>query len=183
MDINSPTYHATIAQLNGAVEFFLKTGFLMLEDPEIDKAVSWPQRHREWVKNAPPLPQPQMRKLIRKIAKELKRPLVFAHKAYYPNHDGVITVQLKRIKRHAPLMSPFFLLNSYEGKSWEFDKLTPGNIFAFRWKAAPANWELVFIGTEGREKFNEWMEFIQNSPECRKALKLPEANNVIPLAA
>jgi hypothetical protein len=173
MQIASPTYHQTIKQLDDAVFHFLTTGVVELADPYVDQKADYTTRRKQWRDNAPSLPKQQLRKLVRKIAKELKRPIIIVETSWYPDPAGTIVVKLKKLKRHAPLMTTFFLLEQFDGGYYQMDTRKEGES-AFRWMACATEWRLVFIGKEGRAQFEEWMEFIQKTPECRKALKIPE---------
>ena len=159
----SLTYDKVIGNFERAVKELTETGIVELSMPK--RPAEYNTKYRAYWKLVDgqwPIGVVFVRKTIRRIARELKRPVVIAE--YKPWTKGFI-VTMKQRKTLAPLVANFLLLESSDTRAWIEG---PGGI-AFR--RDKTNWYVRF---ETSEHFKEWKTFVLGSETCRKALKLPD---------
>jgi hypothetical protein len=173
----STTYDRALSQLETAGQQLLDTGIVLLEYPKIN----WPPSHTPWTdpawstarteyrKSFLPINNAIVRATIKRVARELKRPVIVAEKDYFGNPDGRIRVTIKRAKKRAPLVAQFMLLD-YSSVPISFRK-------------DGTNWYLWFVGYKGVRAFKNWVEFCRIDPDCRSALMLPPLAPDLQLAA
>lgn len=176
----SPTYARTLDQIDAAMESFLSTGFVVFQDPQIDPAWDYAKRRRVYREQAPPLGNVYVRKLVRKTARELKRPIVIAETTYWSDKNGVTKVTVRKLKRNAPLISQFLLLEAVD-RDWQmFDKHNKATVVR---RQNTANWYIAFKGRKGQIAFRQWMAACIADPEYRKLFKLPPLEEAVKPAA
>jgi hypothetical protein len=171
----SPTYDRVMGNFEAAAKQFIETGFFEGYGPKPDANLSWAQRWRAHEREYP-ISKTFMRKVMRKIASETKRPIIIAETDYW--HDGGTrtVVKLRKTKNNAPLIAQFLLLESttvYDGSK------KPG-VYQ---RQDGSNWYVTFLGPKGQRMYREWKSQVVADPDCRKALKLPPLEPELKLAA
>lgn len=159
----SPTYDRVMSNFETAANQFYETGFFEASAPPIRPNESWSKRWREHDKQFP-ISKTFIRKVVRRIAKDLKRPVIIAETEFYSGEH--IRVQLRKSKNTAPLFAQFMLLE--EKPAYSDRKAT-----TISWRQDGSNWYVEFRGTKGRRVFEDWKRNCRFDPTCRKALKLP----------
>jgi hypothetical protein len=170
----SPTYAQVVGNLDRAVQSLLTTGFVELAVPA--EEFSREKWHAFWrkVENEWPIGRVFVRKVIKRIARELKRPIVVVETA--PWSPGVHEVTMRQRKALAPLVAAFMLLPE-NGEIRRGQPVRQGT--GIRYRQDTVNWYVTF---DSREAYVEWRDYVLNDPACRKALKLPTAE-IVQLAA
>lgn len=121
----------------------------------------------------PILPTPTLRKFVRAMAREAKRPFVWAETYHTRWGDqteeqwfGHLTIP--RLKKLQPVMAPFLLLPE-SGSRW---KSPPGSFRAWISSREKTNLRVTFRGTQGRAMFHSMIQRVCNDPIARKAMGL-----------
>lgn len=160
----SNTYDKVLGNLEATVASFLETGFVEFIMPEQQANAGWRpywnKIHRDW-----PIGMTFYRKVIKHIAREVKRPVVVVE--LKPWTQGFY-ITIKKRKFTAPLIAPFLLLDeSIEGsRGWRKMK-------GVNFRQDTANYYLKF---EREKDYREWRKHCLTHPDCRKALKLPPSD-------
>jgi hypothetical protein len=152
-----------------------------------DGELKWdPDRWRNWRNDTTPAEQ-TLNKMIRRCAAELRLPYMKAHKGWTQVHKGfgaggknewqlvpVVNLQVRRQKRAEVLVAPLMLVGSFKPS---FDRVTLKeeskdriNIDTHR----PTNWFIEFRGPNCYEAFDDWLQYLRDTPECRDALRLTD---------
>ena len=167
----SPTYDRVIGNFEQAAKLFVETGFFEVTDPEVRQDQTWSQRWREHEKNFP-ISKTFIRKVMRQVAKDLKRPIIIAEVDYWSGEKR-IRVKLRKSKRTDPLVAQFMLLE--EGFSVARTPIS--------WRQDGSNRYFWFLGDKGVRAYDEWKRLCCSDPACRAALKLPPLEEPLRLAA
>lgn len=167
--VASPTYDRVVGNLENVFSEFLETGFATFEMPDKpdkpDNAKDWRGYWRAVDKQWPIGPCFH-RKIVRRTAKELKRPLVIVER-----HWGIsLRVTVRKAAVRVPLVAQFLLLLADGTPRWEQVKRGM-SVTASQDKT---NWYLFFDkGRKGERAFEEWKKYVLSDGTCRAALKLP----------
>jgi hypothetical protein len=173
----SPTYDRVMGNFEAAAKQFSETGFFEAFDPKPNGEKSWHQRWKAHERECP-VSKTIMRKVMRKVASELKRPIIIAETDYW-HEAGIRTrVKLRRTKNNAPVIAQFLLLNEPDGGRYSSGK-KPG-VYSGQ---DGTNWYVTFLGDKGQKIFRQWKEQVVADPACRKAMKLPPLEPELKLAA
>jgi hypothetical protein len=173
----SRTYAQVVGNLDQAVQSLLTTGFVELVVPageygtEEKRRAFWRQVENEW-----PIGRVFVRKVIKRIARELKRPIVVVEHAPWMARKYEVTMRQR--KHLAPLVAAFMLLPETEVVH-RGGKATIRQGSGVRYRQDTVNWYVTF---DSREAYVGWRDYVLNDPACRKALKLPTAE-IVQLAA
>jgi hypothetical protein len=104
---------------------------------------------------------PYIRKFLRHMCKEHKRPFVHAEDSY----GGVIILYIPNQKRLQPIMAPLFMVSS-EYSGWGRNNGEP-----ITWRNNQKSL-VIFTFHENRDVFYNWRRTLSAAPEFRKILRL-----------
>lgn len=170
----SPTYDRVLSNFEAAIMDFVNTGFFEKVDPKFDRQKSWFQHHRERDQRFP-ISQTFVRKVVRQVAKEMRRPIIIAQTDWWSGDVRTI-IALRHTKRNAPLIAQFLLLE--ETRNYNDRNKSPVTR-----RQDTVNWYVQFNGKRGQQLYRDWKANCLADPECRKALKLPPLEEPVKLAA
>jgi hypothetical protein len=161
----SATYVREMASVQKIIEDYVETGVAQLTETDMrathdgdpNDYLLWRKGYRE---NRVFISSPfNMRQFVRRVAKDLNRPIVIAYRSFWGAGTDNTRVTIKKLKRHIPLVAEFFLTEgSYHGPVYLHKDQT--------------NWYLKFSGEQGRKLYEHWYEQCRTNPEYRKALKI-----------
>jgi hypothetical protein len=168
---SSATYRNNLSVINDAVESFVETGIARIQDLDYSHLgnSNWTEKSKFWRQNKRTIAgHQQVRSFVKKIARDLKRPIITAEMDGWQGQK--VTVTIRYLKRNDVIMSPFHLLND--------DIHSPVRV-----RRDTKNWYVHFHGPAGRQLFEKWYEQYPTVPEYRHALKLPPLAPDLKLAA
>jgi hypothetical protein len=185
----SPTYDRVMKQFEAATEQLIASGIVEFCDPKVlwpTESVpygnaAWDKARSEHRKQLPPLGDVFVRKLVKKVAKDLKRPLVTAETQYFSDRDGYTFVTIKRAAVRAPLVAQFLVL--LDGNHTTPRRYAGAGAPPIQFGQDKINWYIAFKGRKGQRAFADWKQHCLTHPDCRRALDLPPLESELKLAA
>jgi hypothetical protein len=170
---HSPLRDAVIARINELTDTFLETGFFTWSEDRTKEG---------WYNKRMPLVghETSVRKYVRKVAAELKRPFVIVDVStrsnytpgigWVPDPNFYASVSIPSVKYTAPLRSALLLVSQPVGRAFRRDK--PPVPVGIRHECRRQIF--YFYGPQGQHVFDEFMERCKTDKAFRKALKLKD---------
>ncbi len=166
-------YTKAMSLINGAVESFIETGVAVIRGTDmsgIDYS-DWKAKFKRYRTENTSIATPMfVRSFVRKVAQDLKRPIVFAVVDGWAGER--VTVTIKKLKRNEVVAAPFLLALESDSRWRKVDPKTP--LWGHQDKT---NWYFHFDGPNGRKAFEAWFEQCKTDPAFRKAMKLTPTDN------
>lgn len=149
-----------------ATEHFLVTGIAFVREPVIS-GPTWRDKYREYRKQLGMTRESIVRRFLRMLAKEQKRPFVYAHTGGWCDASELFLTILKKAFLRPVIFS--LLIGSQEA---DLQTARTTNLPLSHYTDM-TNWYFFFRGETGRRLFDAWYEQCRTDPAFRKALKLP----------
>ena len=157
---STPTYRNNLKVINDAVESFVETGVARIQDLDYSHLdnCNWTEKSKFWRQNRRVVASHhQVRSFVKRIAKDMKRPIITAELDGW--QGAKVVVKIRYLRRSDVVVAPFHLLSE--------DSTSPVRI-----RHDTKNWYVHFHGPKGRELFEKWFEQCRTDPAFRKAMKL-----------
>ncbi len=148
-----------------ATEHFLITGIAFVREP-VMSGQTWRDKYSEYRKQPGMTREVIVRRFLRMVAKEQKRPFVYAHTGGWRDASELFLMIPKKAFLH-PIISSL-LIGSRE-TSPQSARMTDIPLSHY---TDMTNWYFFFRGETGRRLFDAWYEQCRTDPVFRKALKL-----------
>lgn len=149
-----------------ATEHFLVTGIAFVREPVMSD-LTWQDKCREYHKQPGMTREGLVRRFLRMVAKEQKRPFVYAHTGGWRDASKLSLTIPRRAFLHPIIFS--LLIGSRETSP----RSARMNNIPLSHYSDKSNWYFFFSGEAGRRLFDAWYEQCRTDPAFRKALKLP----------
>ena len=149
-----------------ATEHFLVTGIAFVREPVMSD-LTWRDKYREYSKQPGMTREGLVRRFLRMVAKEQKRPFVYAHTGGWRDASELfLTIPKKAFLR--PVI--FSLLIGSRETNPRSARMADIPLSHY---TDMTNCYFFFRGETGRRLFDAWYEQCRTDPAFRKALKLP----------
>lgn len=171
----SARYVKAMELINGAVESFIETGIAMVRNIDMSDIPDndWPTKYARYRKLNTSVASPLLvRSFVRKIAKDLGRPIIFAElDGWWGNR---VRVTIRKRKYNEIVVAPFLLALESTGQNYY---RPVSNKVALWGTHDKTNRYFHFDGPKGRKAFEAWVEQCKTDPVFRKAMKLTPTHN------
>lgn len=148
-----------------ATEHFLITGIAFVREPVMSN-LTWWDRHREYCKQPGMIREGTVRRFLRMLAKEQKRPFVYAHTGGWRDASELLLIIPKKAFLRPVIFSLLISSRETNRRSARLPNIPLSHY------SDTTNWYFLFRGETGRRLFDAWYEQCRTDPAFRKALKL-----------